>query len=281
MSFYKTEELKLLDSYPINKSITLFNYMKDFVFTNPLNFPYSTTIMRNSKSADKVTPADFYTELQVESDLKFLGSKYNSKDDNSFYDALVNRNLSFTSIAFELYKYQWDTSWLIVHKHSPDILITISDGRSEYYAMIDANANAILVYKNSDIPHIYDCLNNCDCHTVKDISDNLDVNHYFYGFNNDRISKEANMLAFISCFVMRDIPSWYYKDLDYVAGYNFFQRVNISEINLLKLTDQNSGYLEEALVTVDSSGKNNNIYHGKTQVVSFDGMNLQINKVKE
>jgi len=251
MNFFKQAELNILNSYPLNQVILLSDYLCDFVLQNPLNYPYTSFVMKRLSSRKSSLPLTEQYSKETVSEL--IGSIKGRDDSNCrvYVDMLQDKNPSFTCLAICLYN-NFHNAKIVVHQKEPCIVISIIDGSHKHSAMIDSTGSTILCYHSSDSVDIYPMFVNKTWNSVAEISNNCEcAEHYYFEYNNDdELIDVLNMIHAITC---HKPPSWFMEHFDETIKYHYKESI-MSGYNIMRLCDS-FDCVEDALVKNDAKKK--------------------------
>lgn len=248
MSFFKQPELNILDRYPINKVIPVRDYLCDFILENPLNYPYSSSIMKRTKFNQMDVPIkNYYTKENIYSCIDSYPSYRSDSNNGIYYEMLHSDNICITALLISMFR-KFCKCKIIIHQHSPDIIMSISDGSHKHLAMIDKSGSSILCYNTSDSINIYPLFGqHISC--VADISRIIEVSKHFYFEFTESSNEIFNILVTFMTLTVCIPPSWYsatFKD-DY-CKYNFKSSLT-DDYNILKLCDSAFDCVSDGLVS--------------------------------
>lgn len=208
MNFFKQQELDILSKYPKHQQIPLRNYICDFVLNNPLNFPYSTYIMKLGHMNKPGTPVkDYYKKEIVMNQIDCMPN--NSSDTYKFFvsDIFNHCSISFTTIAYILIS-NHPKATVAVHQIGENTIVSINDYHHKFLAMIDSTAQNILCYASSCSASIYYQISAKQFKDIAEFSKILKIEQKYYMIHFPDQEFEKNASLILKCITGCEIPSW-------------------------------------------------------------------------
>ena len=262
--------MDILNSYPLNKTISVKEYLIDFVLRNPLNFPFSSCVMKFCKNLKAGVPIkDYYTKDTIDDCLDKLTDRHYKTV--THYDMISSNNVSFTGLMLMLFVNFYDSK-IIIHQNGPDIILSYSDGVHRSIAMIDKSATSLIIYQAADSINIYPIFSGNHWNNLEEISLKVDIaKHYYFKFHESENEIE-NQLIFLTVLTGNDVPSWRNASLQKLCKYKMKDSI-MSNYNILKICSSDFSCISDAAVIKDVSDKP--IKHTDT-VVDLDVLNKLI-----
>ena len=256
MNFFKPQELEILNTYPKNRSVMIRDYLCDFVIKNPLNFPYSSYIIKRSREKEAGTAIKEY--FVRESVLNCLDSIVHRRYEECdvFDDMLQCDTVCFTALALCIFcKYY--KARIIIHQNGENMILSISDGNHKHLAMIDKTGRNLICYHTSDSLSVYQMFSK-SWNNVTEISKAADIGtHFYFEFTQGR--EIDQVLCLFMALTTNFPPSWFSPTFKLECCKYEFKNSIMSDYNILRLCDSDFECVEDAVVK--NTTRNEGIVH--------------------
>lgn len=155
-------ELKILKDYSPLQPVSLYDYLIDFVISNPTNYPVTSWLMKSTVCTGS-TMSEIFSRESVKEKIRNATSYINC---NVLYYMISEKETGFNLLALSLVKRGYEITIL---QKEPVLLLNVFDPEtSKWKLLLDQNLNDFLMY---DVENSVDLLTDLRCNQYSSVMD--------------------------------------------------------------------------------------------------------------